>query len=417
MAKVVLLGTCDTKLQELLFLRKRIERNGTAKVILVDVGRSPAKHSGIDITQDELVSRYGSGPMPADLPRDQVVRVMSECATRFVQDLHSTGGVDGIIAAGGSGGTSLAAAVMRDAVPIGLPKLIVSTIASGDTGPLVGETDITMMYSVVDIAGLNQVLEGVFRNAGAAIAAAAASYAETKGGSEPSQGAASTKKRIGITMFGVTTPGVDAIRRHLESNYNAEVYVFHATGHGGKAMERLVREGRLDAVLDLTTTEICDEITGGNMSAGPGRLQAAAEAGIPNVVSLGATDMSNFGPRSTVPTKYDERKLYKHNPVVTLMRSSKEENSLVAQFICTKLRACSNPEMVEVWIPRGGVSMISTPGGPFADQEADGHLFTEVTDGLKHTGIKVVDDPRDVNDPGFAKDIAEALAAKIWKNE
>jgi uncharacterized protein (UPF0261 family) len=298
---------------------------------------------------------------------------------------------------------------MREILPIGFPKMIVSTVASGDTGPLVGETDIAMLYSVVDVAGLNQVLKDILSNAGAAIGAAAKSYAYRR--NVTPEGTVGSKKRIGITMFGVTTPGVDAIRKHLESRYDVEIYVFHATGHGGKAMERLVRQGQLDAVLDLTTTEICDLLTGGVMSAGHDRLEAAAEAGIPNIVSLGATDMTNFGPKSTVPEKYKSRKLYEHNPTVTLMRSSPDECRQVGKFIADKVRGHSKkPEMVQLWMPLGGVSMIATPDGPFADEEADRELFSSVRDGLSGSGIRVVEDKRDINDEGFAHDIAGALA-------
>lgn len=273
----------------------------------------------------------------------------------------------------------------------------------------VGETDICLIYSVVDIAGLNQVLREVLTNTGAAIGAMAHAYA-----SRHSQGASNEKptrkNRVGITMFGVTTPGVDAIRRHLESKYDVEVYVFHATGHGGKAMERLVRQGMLDAVLDLTTTEICDHVTGGVMSAGPSRLEAAAKAGIPYIVSVGATDMSNFGPKNTVPEAYRNRQLYEHNPVVTLMRSSPDECAKVGEFIVKKLKASKKPAAVQVWLPKGGVSMIATPGGPFANKEADDVLFSTISQGLEGSGIELVEDQRSVNDMGFAKDIAEALA-------
>lgn len=301
---------------------------------------------------------------------------------------------------------------MREVLPIGFPKMIVSTVASGDTGPIVGETDIAMLYSVVDVAGLNQVLKDILSNAGAAIGAAAKTYANRQRGSEDR--ANRFKKRIGITMFGVTTPGVDAIRRHLESKHNVEIYVFHATGHGGKAMERLVRQGQLDAVLDLTTTEICDLHTGGVMSAGQERLEAAAEAGIPNIISLGATDMTNFGPKSTVPEKYKSRKLYEHNPTVTLMRSSEDECRQVGEFIAEKLKShAKTPKVVQLWVPLGGVSMIATPGGPFADEEADSVLFSSVRDGLAGSGIKVVEDKRDINDEGFAHDIADALAGLL----
>lgn len=409
---VLLLGTCDTKLQELLFLRDQIRRQDSVEVILLDVGRDNVEHDAIDITQATLITKHGGGKMPADLPRGELIKFMAASASRAVKQLFDESKIHGIISAGGSGGTSLAAEVMREVLPIGFPKMIVSTVASGDTGPIVGETDIAMLYSVVDVAGLNQVLKDILSNAGAAIGAAAKAYASRQRNSHDT--ADRSKRRIGITMFGVTTPGVNAIRKHLESKHDVEIYVFHATGHGGKAMERLVRQGQLDAVLDLTTTEICDLHTGGVMSAGEDRLDAAAEAGIPNIISLGATDMTNFGPRGTVPEKYKDRKLYEHNPTVTLMRSSAEECRQVGEFIVKKLRShAKKPEVVQLWIPLGGVSMIATPGGPFADDEADRVLFSSVRDGLAGSGIKVVEDKRDINDEAFAHDIADALAGLL----
>lgn len=409
---VVLLGTCDTKLEELLYLRSQIMHNGDTDVILIDVGRTPAEHEAITITQSHLINKHGNTQDTKSLhtiPRGEVISLMSGLATKAVSELYKLGRFQGIVSAGGSGGTSIAAAVMRDAAPIGLPKLIVSTVASGDTGPFVGETDITMMYSVVDIAGLNQVLRSILSNAAAAVAGAAHAYAGRMAHQDTQT---RSSKRVGITMFGVTTPGVDAVRRHLEERYPdaVEVYVFHATGHGGKAMERLISEGGLDAVIDYTTTEICDLITGGNMSAGPHRLEAAAKAGIPYIVSLGATDMTNFGAMGTVPTEYRERKLYEHNPAVTLMRTSADEYKQIAEHIHTKLRTHAKDKgRVQVWLPKGGVSIISVPGGPFEDTEADQVLFSELRNGLKDSGIRVVEDSRDINDGGFARDIAEEM--------
>ena len=408
MARIALLGTCDTKLDELLFLRDVI-RKAKVEVLLIDVGRFSTEHESITVRQADLLRRYGDGRDVAEQERGDVVKIMADCATKAVKSLHDENFIQGIIAAGGSGGTSIAAAVMRDALPVGFPKLIVSTIASGDTGPIVGETDITLMYSVVDVAGLNEVLRGVLSNAGRSIAGMALGFA-----ARSRQADSSVKKRIGVTMFGVTTPAVDEIRRHLESKYYIETFVFHATGHGGKAMERLIREGRIDAVLDLTTTEICDHLTGGVMSAGPNRLEAAAAAGIPNIISVGATDMTNFGPKNTVPERYKDRKLYEHNPAVTLMRTSKEEASEVGSFIVSKLKShAKDPDAIQLWLPKGGISMIATPEGPFADKEADATLFQVIKDGLADSGIEVIEDDRAINDAGFAHDIAEALAAKL----
>lgn len=407
---VLLIGTCDTKLEELLYLRDEIQRNG-AIVSFMDVGRMPVHHNNLDIPQEMLLEEYADGKDVSDLPRGEVIKTMAACATKAVKDLFRDGTVHAIISAGGSGGTSLAAEVMRDALPIGFPKLIISTVASGDTGPLVGETDITLMNSVVDVAGLNHILRNVLSNAGHAIAAMAKAYTSRI---NIASHQSSQKKRVGITMFGVTTPAVDFIRKHLESNYEIETYVFHATGHGGKAMERLVREGGLDAVLDLTTTEVCDHLTGGVMSAGPHRLEAATEAGIPNIISVGATDMTNFGPMSTVPERYRNRKLYEHNPVVTLMRTSKDEARQVGEFIVGKLKTyAKDPSTIQLWLPTGGVSMIAVPGGPFEDAEADATLFQTVKDGLKGSRIEVIEDKRAINDETFARDIAEALVTKM----
>jgi len=406
--RVVLLGTCDTKLEELLFLRKEIEQNNV-DVTLMDVGRKRIRHSSISISQDQLLKDQGGVEDVSDLPRGEVIKTMAARATKAVKKLFEEGKIHAVINAGGSGGTSLAAEVMRTALPIGFPKLIVSTVASGDTGPIVGETDITLMYSVVDVAGLNEVLRNVLSNAGAAIAGMARAYASRQKDALQSQ-----KKRVGITMFGVTTPAVDYIRTHLEANYDIETYVFHATGHGGKAMERLVKEGGLDAVLDLTTTEICDHITGGVMSAGEHRLEAAAEAGIPYIVSVGATDMTNFGPMNTVPERYKDRKLYEHNPVVTLMRTSVDEATQVGDFIATKMKThAKNPEVIQIWLPKGGVSMIAAPDGPFQDEKADAALFHAIRRGLQDSKVDIIEDERAINDQNFARDIAEALVAKM----
>ncbi len=406
---VVLIGTFDTKFDELLFLRDELLLHSVG-VITVDVGRKDIRHKAVHIYSEQLLKNADEKQDVNQLPRGEVIKVMASSATKYIKTLHKQGSMHAIISAGGSGGTSLTAQVMRDALPIGFPKLIVSTVASGDTGPIVEETDITLMYSVVDIAGSNQVLRNVLRNAGAAVAGMAHAYASRVQESLPSE----KKLRVGISMFGVTTPAVDAIRKHLESNYDIETYIFHATGHGGKAMERLVREGGLDAILDLTTTEICDHITGGVMSAGPHRLEAAAEAGIPQIISVGATDMSNFGPINTVPERYKDRKLYEHNPVVTLMRTSVDEARQVGCFIIEKLKThAKKPGAVQVWLPTGGISAIAVHDGPFADADADAALFEAIQTGLKDGEIEVVVDKRKINDEGFAHDIAEALIRKI----
>ncbi|KAI4853109.1 UPF0261 domain-containing protein [Aureobasidium sp. EXF-8845] len=413
MPHIVLLGTLDTKLPEILHLHSRLDALSSpdTSVTLLDCGRIPVDHPAITITQDELVTRFGTKEERdtlQDLPRGEIIKLMIRYTTLCIEELHAKRPIHGIVSAGGSGGTSLASAVMRT-LPIGLPKLIASTVASGDTGPIVGETDITLMYSVVDIAGTNDLLRTILNNAAAAMV-----VYEQQLQRQQDQSKEARRLRVGITMFGVTTPCVDKIREHLESNYAVETYVFHATGHGGKAMERLVAERRLDAVLDLTTTEICDFLMGGNMSAGPDRLEAALKAGMPTVISLGATDMVNFGPRATVPEKYQQRKLLEHNPTVTLMRTTKDECKSVGEFIANKIKCfAADPEKVQITLPKGGVSMIATPGGDFEDRDADDMLIETLISQLQDSGITIVHDERDINDEGFAVDIANQLMQLI----
>lgn len=269
------------------------------RVTFVDAGRSAVAHEAIDVSQDTLTSKYSldASQDVSQLSRGDVIKYMIECASNWMKEALQKGrddpreAIHGVVSAGGTGGTSLSSGVMKDVIPIGFPKLIVSTAASGDTGPIVGETDITLTYSVVDIAGTNSLLRTILSNAAGAIAGMAKAY-EARSTSELSTSARSKqRKRVGLTMFGVTTPCVDKIREHLESKYEVECFVFHCTGHGGKAMERLVEQGEIDAVLDVTTTEICDYLCGGVMSAGEHRLEAALRAGIPCVFSAGATDM------------------------------------------------------------------------------------------------------------------------------
>lgn len=423
--RIAILGTCDTKLAETLFLRDQIIKAGEADVLLLDVGRTPVQNSHIDIPSSELaLRRSADGPSSmAQHSRADYIKYMIKCATPFVEGLFQKGEIHGIVSAAGSSGTSLVTAVMRNALPIGFPKLVVSTMASGDVSHLVEETDITLMYSVVDIAGTNFILNQILSNAAAAIAGAATAYHRTrKEVASRDNGAEQRKKRIAVTMFGVTTPCVDAIREHLESKYAYEVYVFHATGAGGKAMERLIREHQIDAVLDMTTTEIADEVVGGVLSAGPQRLTAAAEAGIPQVISVGACDMVNFGPRDTVPAEFasaeNKRVLYEHNPAVTLMRTTPQECTRIAEFIASKLRdRAVRPDLVKVCLPTGGISMISTPSQPFYQPDSDTALFDTVERQLEGSGIEVKRDDREINDKGFALLAAELLVDVIRKKE
>lgn len=299
---------------------------------------------------------------------------------------------------------------MRNALPVGFPKMMVSTMASGDVSPYIEETDITMMYSVVDVAGTNRILKRILGNAAAAVCGMAGAYA---GSAEGAVTGAEGKKRVGVTMFGVTTPCVDRIREYLEQRHGYEVYVFHATGAGGKAMERLVGERQLDAVIDITTSEIADEVGGGVLTAGPSRLDAAARAGIPQIVGVGACDMINFGPVDTLPARFKERLIHQHNPTVTLVRTSADECRQIARFMAHKLRACSRPDLVRVVLPTGGISMLDLPGLSFHDPEADSVLFSTLEKDLEGTGIPILRDERNANDSGFAVSVARSLVELI----
>jgi uncharacterized protein (UPF0261 family) len=281
------------------------------------------------------------------------------------------------------------------ALPVGVPKLMVSTVASGDTRPYVGAVDVTMMYSVVDISGVNRVSARIMANAAGAIAGmVAATVPELE-----------TRPLVGATMFGVTTPCVTRARERLEE-LGYEVLVFHATGAGGQSLEALVRDGFLAGVLDTTTTELADELVGGVLSAGPQRLEAAGEAGVPQVVSLGALDMVNFGPRETVPPQFEHRNLYVHNPTVTLMRTTAEECGALGRTIGKKLTAATGP--VAVFVPLRGVSMIDVDGQPFRDAEADEALFAGLRESLD-SRLEVHELELDVNDDRFADAMADRL--------
>ncbi|KAJ5701043.1 hypothetical protein N7488_008591 [Penicillium malachiteum] len=420
MPHVILLGTLDTKCAEVLYLYSQLKEAATRfstpiEITLIDCGRQPTIDNAITIGNADLMTKYGDGhgTKLMDLPRGAAIEFLITCVSKCVKELLQTSDIHGIIGTGGSGGTSLISGVMRMAAPIGLPKLIVSTVASGNTGPLVGECDITLMYSVLDIAGTNQLLRNVLGNAAGAILGMALAYQQRLVDNQ-SHAQEPHRTRVGVTMFGVTTPCVDKVRHHLEEKYSAEVYVFHATGHGGKAMERLVEEGYLDAILDITTTEICDLIAGGTMSCDISRLEATLQRGIPNIISVGATDMVNFGPLNTVPRQYLKRNLQVHNPSVTLMRSSMEDCRQVGNFIVDKLnRFATARGMVEVWLPEGGASTMATAGSAFEDAKADAVLADAIKSGLRGSGIRVVSHTKDINDGAFAVDIADRLMSLV----
>ena len=395
MPPVVLVGTLDTKGVEYAFLRERLREHGV-EVLVVDAGiREPV---GIepDVSREEVARAAGAdvAELAAAGDRGAAVTAMGAGAERIVTGLHADGRLAGILALGGSGGSSIATRAMR-ALPVGVPKLMVSTVASGDTRPYVGAVDVTMMYSVVDIAGVNRVSARIMANAAGAIAGMVGA---TVPGLEE-------KPLVGATMFGVTTPCVTRARERLEE-LGYEVLVFHATGSGGQSLEALVRDGFLAGVLDTTTTELADELVGGVLSAGPDRLEAAGAAGVPQVVSLGALDMVNFGPRETVPPQFEGRNLYVHNPTVTLMRTTAEECSELGRTIGRKLSAATGP--TALFVPLGGVSMIDVAGQPFHDPDADEALFGALRESLADT-VERHEVETDVNDPEFAVAMADRL--------
>ncbi|KAK5094961.1 hypothetical protein LTS08_008357 [Lithohypha guttulata] len=406
---ILIVETLDTKLPETLYLRSAILSHGACQTKILDVGRSQQVDDNIsEIPQDEFIHPLKDiGDELSKLSRgDYSDKAIATCMP-VVRDLVNKNQVHGIVSAAGSTGSSIASALMREACPVGFPKLLVSTMASGDIKPFVGEVDITMMYSVVDIAGLNSVLKQILANAAGAISGMTLAY------SEHSKEEKVKGKRIAITMFGVTTPCVDHIRKiltttpHDVSDY--ELYIFHATGSGGKAMERLIEEGQIDAVIDLTTTEVPDELFGGVLTAGPDRLNAAARKGIPVILSTGACDMVNFGPKDTVPEKYQDRNLYVHNSAVTLMRTTQDENKEIGNFIVKKLKGATDPSKIRVLLPTGGVSMIDAPGQPFHDPQADEALFKTIADGLSDTKIGVFQYLEKVNDEAFAAQLCDHL--------
>ncbi|NHN46633.1 UPF0261 family protein [Halostella sp. JP-L12] len=393
---VVIVGTLDTKAEEIGFARDVIEAQGI-DVHVVDTGVMGDPGFEPD-TSAETVAEAGGGDLD-DLreraDRGAAMDVMGRGAAEIVSQLHDEGDLDGVLGLGGSGNTSIATAAMR-ALPVGVPKVMASTMASGDVEPYVGSTDVTMMYSVADIEGLNQLSRRIIANAALATVGMVANEADVEVEDRPT---------IAVTMFGVTTPCVQTAREYLEDQ-GYETIVFHATGSGGRAMEDLVRQGIVDGVLDVTTTEWADEHVGGVLNAGPDRLDAPGEAGIPHVISVGALDMVNFGPPDTVPEEFDGRQFHEHNPQVTLMRTTPEETAAIGEIIAEKLNAASGP--VAVYLPLRGVSQISVEGEDFHDPEADAALFDALREHL-NDDVELVEMETDVNDEAFALSMARKM--------
>jgi uncharacterized protein (UPF0261 family) len=390
----------DTKGREAAFVAERVRAAGVA-VVTVDVGVKDAPVPAPDIPRERVAAchPHGVAALVGHADRGQAVTAMSEALVEFLRREHAAGNVAGVIGLGGSGGTALIAPAFR-ALPIGLPKLLVSTVASGNTAQYVGFSDIVLMPSVVDVAGLNVVSREVFANAAHAIAGMVAHRTGERRGSSPSS------STVGLTMFGVTTPCVTAVREALEAEGH-DVLTFHATGTGGQAMEKLVESGLIGGVLDITTTEVADEVVGGVFPAGPARFDAILAKRVPYVVSLGALDMVNFGPRDTVPPQFRDRKLHVHNAQVTLMRTTPDENRRFARWIAGKLNRSTAP--LVVLIPEGGVSALDAPGQPFHDPEADRALFEELEAAIEKTPERQVRRlPFHINDPAFARALVAA---------
>ena len=398
MKRIYVVGTADTKGQELQYVKSLIEAAGAA-ASLVDVGIKTARVA-VDITATEIAACHPGGAhfvLGGD-DRGLAGAAMGEAFAQFIVRRDDIAGVIGL---GGGGGTSIVTAGMRK-LPVGLPKLMVSTLAAGDVGQFVGATDITMMYSVTDVAGLNRISRVVLGNAAHGIAGMAMHAVPD----------AKARPAIGLTMFGVTTACVTQIVSQLESEFDC--LVFHATGTGGQSMEKLVDSGMLVGVIDVTTTEVCDHLVGGVLSAGPDRLGAIARSGIPYVGSAGALDMVNFWAMETVPERFRGRKLYKHNPNVTLMRTTPAECREIGKWIAEKLNACEGP--VRFLIPDKGVSALDAPGQAFHDPEADAALFDALEQSLKQTAMRrLMRLPRHINDPQFSAALVEQFRAIVQR--
>jgi uncharacterized protein (UPF0261 family)/ABC-type branched-subunit amino acid transport system ATPase component len=396
---VLIVGTLDTKGAELRFIRDIIAESGL-RTRLVDVSTS-GKLSTCDVPAQEIAlnhGRGGSGVFGAD--RGASVTAMAEA---FAKWLRRQGNVAGIISAGGSGGASLVAPGMR-ALPVGVPKLIVSSVASGDVGPYVGPADITMMYSVTDVQGLNSISRAVLANGANALVGMVKARLDERAARQ--RDAIATLPSIGITMFGVTTPAVQKIAAELKEDF--ECLVFHATGVGGRSMEKLVDSGQLAAVIDLTTTEVCDLLMGGVFPATDDRFGAITRSRVPYVGSVGALDMVNFGAPDTIPERYRQRKFHVHNPQVTLMRTTPEENDRMGRWIGERLNQMDGP--VRFFLPEGGVSALDAQGQPFWDPEADAALFKALERTVRQTGNRqLIRVKRNINDPEFASTIVGAF--------
>jgi uncharacterized protein (UPF0261 family) len=397
---VALIGSLDTKGEEYAYLRDRLADQDVATLV-IDTGILGAPAFAPDISADEVAAAGGEDrkSLVARNDRGHGVAVMCAGAAAIVARLHREGRIHGVIAMGGGGGTAVGTAAMR-ALPVGVPKVMVSTVASGDVGQYVGVKDIVMMPSIVDVAGINRLSARIIANAAGAVAGMV-KMADVA--------IAADKPMIAATMFGVTTECVTYARRILEQA-GYEVLVFHAVGSGGRTMEDLIRGGYFAGVLDLTTTELADELAGGVLSAGPERLTAAGETAIPQVVSAGALDMVNFWARDTVPERYRDRKLHAHNPQVTLMRTTEAENAELGRIVAEKLNRAHGPTVF--MMPLKGVSAMDVQGGPFHDPRADAAFLRALRANLSDR-VELVEVDAAINDRAFAEAAAKRLVEML----
>lgn len=400
MPTILLIGTLDTKGREFAFVRELIEANGCG-VLMMDAGVMEGMGEGADIPP-EAVAEAGGASLEALRDRGDrglAVEAMMRGVRVLAQDLFAAGRFDAVLGLGGGGGTMIATAAMQ-ALPVGVPKLMVSTVVASDVRPYVGVKDITLMYSVVDIAGINAISRRVLANAAGAICGMARQTVPESGDDRPV---------VATTMFGVTTPCVTALRDRFEIE-DYQVIVFHATGSGGRAMEGLIRDGYIAGVADITTTEWADELVGGVLSAGPERLDAAGRAGIPQVVSVGALDMVNFHAMDTVPAAFAGRTFYRHNPNVTLMRTTADENRRLGEVLARKVNAATGPTCV--MLPLRGISGIDAPKQPFHDPKADAALFDAIREHIEpHVTLREL--KLHINDPAFGFALAEQLLGML----
>ena len=400
---VILAGTLDTKGEEYLYVKSLFEELGFT-VILVDAGINPSSVEA-DISAKAVAEAGGKDieKLREDKDRGAAVKAMSQGLALIMPHLFARTGAGGIMGLGGSGGTALITPAMRT-LPLGIPKIMISTVAGGNVSPYVGSSDLIMFPSIADIAGLNKLSRVVFRSAVQAMAGMLGCTKALSPDTFPD------KPRVAATMYGVTTDCVTTARRIMEEN-GYEVIVFHASGNGGKVMEQLISEGAFCGVLDLTTTEWCDELFGGIMAAGPARGEAAARTGIPQVVSVGAMDMVTFGPPETVPAKYRERKLYPHNPMITVMRTNEEENRQLGENLARKLNMGRGSTVL--LLPLKGVSAVDAEGKVFYGPDEDRVLFETLKKQVDTSGIPIIELDCHINDQAFGEAAAVLLMAML----